>query len=177
MEFNQLILETLQGVFDTYHLVIARQFTNYLEFRSPCLTVVISYNNYEKSNTLLMGASGTGHVPEIDNVVLREFFGSDLRLSETTTEMFINNLALFFENEGKPLLQGDPDKIRALEQYNTDRHTAYAKRFMLEQALTAIDKAWESNNYRMFKDLMDQADISELPASYALKYKMALKKL
>jgi len=56
------------------------------------------------------------------------FFDSNLQLSQVSVETFIKNLALFFENEGQPLLDGDMVKLAELEKFDLERSNIYTKR-------------------------------------------------
>ena len=73
----------------------------------------------EKTNTI-----------EIDNKTLKLFFNSELKLNDVTIDVFVKNLVLFFENEGKPLLTGDLTVLDKLENFSLERNIIYTQRFL-----------------------------------------------
>jgi hypothetical protein len=178
MEFSQLILEQLSLVIRKYNLQVVEQRKEYIQFESEHLTIILSHNPLENSNTLWIGKiTDKRYAVEIDNKILKLFFNSDLKLSQVPFEVFVKNLVLFFENEGKPLLIGDINTISKLEEFDLERSRIYTQEILDKQNLIAINKAWDKGNYREFIKLLDQVDKDKLPSSYQLKYKIAHRKV
>ena len=112
----------------------------------------------------------------MNNNVKQTFFNSDLKLNDTSPEILVNNLALFFEEEGKPLLNGDIATLDAIEKCITRESEEYTRKLIEKQNLDKANNAWNEGNYNEFIKCMDGMDKQKLPPSYELKYKMALKK-
>jgi hypothetical protein len=121
MNFNQIILEKLGLVFEEYNLHIFEQWNNYLNLHSDNLIIIFVHNQRENSNTFFISKNGKNSI-EIDNETLKLFFNSDLKFDEVTVDVFVNNLISFFENEGKPLLNGDLNTINDLEKFKMQRN-------------------------------------------------------
>ena len=178
MKFNQLILEKLAVIFQKYHLHYLEQRDNYLKLASDDLEIIITHNQFENSNTLWLGRNNeTTSKVEIDNDTLKLFFKSDLKLSQVSLETFISNLVLFFENEAKPLLMGDLNRINELEKFDLKRSQNYTDNLLERQNLEVASKAWEIKDYKTFIGSIDKIDIDKVPESFQLKYKIAKQKL
>ncbi|MBB6498133.1 hypothetical protein [Pedobacter cryoconitis] len=178
MKFNQIILEKLGVLFQKCNLNIIEQRDNYLKLLSKYLVIIIAHNQLENSNTIWLGRNDDKmDKVEVDNKVLKLFFGSDLKLSDVSVEIFVKNLVLFFENEAQPLLRGDIDRINKLEEFDLERSQKYTQGLLDKQSLVAANKAWDEGDYREFIKLIDETNKDELPSSYQLKYKIAVQKL
>ena len=176
MSFSEIILEKLGITFKRYNFNIVEQRDDYLKLHSDNLEITFSYNQLENSNTFFLNKNvEKTHSIEIDNETLKSFFNSDLRLSEVAINLFINNLILFFENEGKPLLIGDLNRINELEKFSLERSRTYTKNILEKQILKAADNAWNKSNYEEFISLIGQINKDKLPLSYQLKYEIANK--
>jgi hypothetical protein len=82
---------------------------------------------------------------------------------------------LFFENEGKPLLMGDLNRINELEKFSLERSRTYTKNILEKQIFEAADNAWDKSNYKEFISVIGQINKDKVPLSYQLKYKIANK--
>ena len=176
MSFSEIILEKLGITFKKYNFNIVEQRDDYLKLHSDNLEIAFSYNQLENSNTFFLNKNlEKTYSIEINNETLKSFFNSDLRLSEVAANTFINNLILFFENEGKPLLMGDLNRINELEKFPLERSRTYTKNILEKQIFEAADNAWDKSNYKEFISLIGQINKDKLPLSYQLKYKIANK--
>ncbi|MCH7403557.1 hypothetical protein MM214_16965 [Belliella kenyensis] len=174
MEFNQLILEKLHSLFIDYGLEKTEQSTNIVKYESQELVIVLSHNPRENSNTLWVGRKHFNEV-EIDNQVMREYFNSDLKLSNLPQETFINNVFLFFMGDGEKLLKGNERALVSLEKFNEQRSSEYTANLVEQQNLEAANKAWKEGNYSDVIKYLEK--INDLPESFKQKYKIAQQKL
>ncbi|MDD5150457.1 MAG: hypothetical protein PHC28_08225 [Flavobacterium sp.] len=178
MEFSKIVLEKLGLIFKEYSLNIIERRSDYLKLNSKYLRIIISHNRFENSNTIWLGRNDEKSAKvEIDDEILKQFFNSKLKLSQVSTETFINNLVLFFENEALPLFTNNKNKISELEKFNLDRSQKYTQELLVNQNLFAANKEWEFGNYKEFIKLIDKIDKVELPTSYQLKYNIAKHKV
>lgn len=178
MEFNQEVHYKLDLIFQEYNLLIVEEYENYLRLKSPHLTIIIGYSPIENSGILYIGrSSGNSEMVEVNNDVMKEFFNSDLHLSSLTTEIFLNNLVLFFKREGKALFEGDLNTIIELENYYKKKNTAYTRNLIDQQNLESANHAWNQENYKEFIRYLEKINFETLPNSYKLKYKIAFKNL
>lgn len=177
MNFAQTILEKMGFLFQRYNLKIVEQRNDYLKLQSDSLIVIMAYNHLEKSNTLWIGKNDEkADKIEIDNDILSAFFKSNLRLSEVPTDVFIDNLTSFFENEASSLFIGDSYRLEELERFDLQRSHNYTQIVLNRQYIEAADKAWNDGNYKELVKNIDRLNKDELPSSYILKYKIASRK-
>ncbi len=178
MEFNQEVHNKLDLIFQEYNLLIVEEYKNYLKLRSSYLMIIIGYSPLENSGILYIGRQTVkSEMIEVHNDVMKEFFNSDLRLSSLTTEAFLNNLVIFFKREGKPLLDGDLNKMIELENYYKKKNKDYTRKLIDQQNLESADHAWNEDNYKVFIEYLEKVNFETLSNSYKLKYKIASKKL
>lgn len=131
MSFDQIILEKLGFLFDTYGLKVKERRTSYLKLQTGNLEVTFSHNTLERSSTFWVRKMiEKTNTIEIDNKTLKLFFNSELKLNDVTIDVFVKNLVLFFENEGKPLLTGDLTVLDKLENFSLERNIIYTQRFL-----------------------------------------------
>lgn len=142
------------------------------------MVLIFVHNQIENSNTFWIGKDDKKiDKVEIDNKILKAFFNSDLKLSQVPTNIFVNNLILFFENEGKPLLTGNLNMINELEEFDLKRNSIYTQHLLEQQILGTANGTWDKGDYEEFVNLMGQVDMDKLPSSFKLKYKIANQKL
>jgi len=139
------------------------------------VVITLSHDNRESSNTLYAGKNEDSLYP-VDEEVLKSIFGTDLKLNHVTLEMFVNNLAVFFENEGRQLITGNVYVLDAIERFIYKESAIHTSQLIDKQSLDAADKAWEEGNYKDFIKYLDKIGRERLPLSYDLKYKMAREK-
>ena len=131
MSFDQIILEKLGFLFDTYGLKVKERRTSYLKLQTGNLEVTFSHNTLERSSTFWVRKMiEKTNTIEIYNKTLKLFFNSELKLNDVTIDVFVKNLVLFFENEGKPLLTGDLTVLDKLENFSLERNIIYTQRFL-----------------------------------------------
>lgn len=176
MEFNQLVLNRLGLIFQKHNLHVIEQFKNHVKLKSDSVIITLNHDERENSNAFYVGGNEDFLYP-VDEYVLKSAFNSDLKINNVTQEMFINNLAIFFEGEGKPLIAGNIYALEAVEKYVYKEGEVYTTQLVDKQNLDAANKAWEEGNYKDFIKYLDKTDRQKLPASYKLKYKMAHQKL
>jgi hypothetical protein len=176
MEFNQFISDRLGLIFQKHNLHIIEQFKNHVKLKSDRVFITLNHDERENSNAFYIGSNEDFLYP-VDEYVLKRAFNSDLKISNLTQEMFINNLAVFFEGEGNPLIAGNTYALEAVEKYVYKEGKAYTTQLVDKQNLDAADKAWEEKKYKEFIKYLDKTDKQKLPSSYELKYKMAHQKL
>lgn len=179
MDFSNLILEKIGSFVEEYNFRIVEERSYYLKLQSDNLIIIVVHNEMENSNTLWLAENETKiNNIEIDNEVLKLFFNSDLKLSQVSIETFVNNLALFLQNEAEPLLNGITGKFAELQKFDLDRSKKYTQELLINNTLEIADKAWEVNDYANFVKSIDKLPINEIiPQSYRLKYKIAKQKL
>ncbi|MFC3976452.1 hypothetical protein ACFOUP_08700 [Belliella kenyensis] len=161
-------------MFIDYGLEKTEQSTNIVKYESQELVIVLSHNPRENSNTLWVGRKHFNEV-EIDNQVMREYFNSDLKLSNLPQETFINNVFLFFMGDGEKLLKGNERALVSLEKFNEQRSSEYTANLVEQQNLEAANKAWKEGNYSDVIKYLEK--INDLPESFKQKYKIAQQKL
>jgi hypothetical protein len=176
MNFNKLIFDKLDSIFQKHNLQVVEQFENYVKFKSEKSIVVISHAERENSNSLYIGPNEDFLYPINENV-LKKVFNSVLRIEKVTPEAFISNLELFFKREGNSLLDGDIEKINAIKSYIHKESEEYTVKLMQRQNLDAANKAWEEGNFKDFIKYLDKMDKEQLSLSYEKKYKIAQQKL
>ncbi len=176
MEFNQLVSDKLGLIFQKNNLHITEQFKNYVKLKSDSVIITLNHNERENSNAFYVGSNEDFLYP-IDEYVLKNAFNSDLKINHLPKEMFVNNLVIFFEGEGKPLIAGNTYALEAVEKYVYKEGDTYTTQLIDKQIIDSADKAWEEGNYRDFIKYLNKTDKKKLPASYGIKYKMAIQKL
>ena len=129
MKFNQIVLEKLGSILRKRNFNISQQWNNFLMFNSENLAFIVGHNERENSNNFSLSGDGR-HSFEIDDEMLKDFFKSELKLTSVPIDIFVNNLILFFENEGKPLLDGDMVLFKMLDEFNLQRSHRYTQDLM-----------------------------------------------
>lgn len=176
MEFNQLISKKLHSLFTEHGLEITEQSKNIVKYELDELSIALSHNPRENSNTLWVDRKHFNEV-EIDNQVMREHFNSDLKLSNLPKETFVNNVFLFFIGDGKELLEGNERALVSLEKFNEQRSSEYTATLVEQQSLEAANKAWKDGNYPEVIRCLEKVNKANLPASFKQKYKIAQQRL
>ena len=132
MNFNQIILEKLGSILRKYNFNISQQWNNFLMFNLENLTLTFVHNERENSNTFFLSGDGKNSL-EIGDETLKGFFKSELKLTDAPIDVFISNLILFFENEGRPLLDGDLTLLKKLEEFDWQRSYKYTQDLIKKQ--------------------------------------------
>lgn len=177
MEFNQLISKKLHSLFTEHGLEITEQSKNIVKYESAILHVSLVHNPRENSNTFWLGLKHSNDFIEMDNQVIKKFFGSNLQLNNLPQETFVNNVFLFFISEGEEILQGNKSLLIDLENFNQARSEMYTTNLIDKQNLEAANKAWKDKNYSDVINYLEKVKKANLPASFKQKYKIAQQKL
>lgn len=116
MEFNELILNKLKSIFQKHNFYAKEQFKNYVKLESENLVIIFSHDKRENSNSFYAGRAENSAYP-IDEDVIETVFDFTLQISNVKPEVFVNNLALFFEKKGEAFLDGDIETLKKIETY------------------------------------------------------------
>jgi len=175
MEFNRLVIDVLLPIFTKNHFHIEDQFENHIKLKSEKVEIIISHNGLDQVNSLSIVAAKGFSYP-IDEEVLRLIFQCDVKIDNVVPEVFVKNLSLFFEDKGKPLLEGDALVLELIVKHVDKANKEYTTTLINSQNLTAADRAWEDTDYRNFIKYIDTVGLLNIPSSYQLKYRIAKKK-
>ena len=174
MEFNTLVKTHLLPILQKYGFEIAEELKNIVRFQSSVMKVNLVFNDYDKSHLVELGRQGETLYPLNDSAV-KELWGSALSIEQVTSETFVQNLSLLFETkEGAEILKGNVNSLKSVIMLRSEKYTS---ELMQKQTLEAALRAWEANDYVAFIESLDQIDISKIPQSYQLRYKIAKLKL
>lgn len=176
MEFNQIIVRKLHSLFVEHGLKISEQSMNVVRYTSDELTISLVHNSVESSNMLWIGRKDSADV-EIDNQVIREYFNSELKLSNLPKQTFVNNVFQFFVSDGEKLLEGNERALTNLEKFNEKRSQKYTASVVEKQNLDAANKAWKDGNYLEVIKYLEKINTDSLSKSFKQKYQIAKKKL
>lgn len=174
MKFNELIQFVLEPIFAKYGFHMESHSSNEVLYKSSHLEIRIVYNPWEKSSILWLGRDNHDKV-EVTNELLKEVFKSDIKLALLPEDKFINNIRLFFENEGKLFLENNQRMIEEIEAYSKKRNEEYTNDLILRQTLELANNAWENKNLSVFIELINRIGLSKIPESYIMKYNIAVK--
>lgn len=174
MKFNKLVNTKLSPILKQYGFEVIEDFRNIIRFQSSLIKINIVFNDYEKANFIEVGKPNEILYPLNDSVI-KNVFNSDLPIEQVTSEIFVHNISIIFQQkEGIELLNGD---IKKLIEFAEEESNDYTFRLLQKQALETASKAWEMNDYKAFIKSMDEIDIEKVPQSYQIKYKIAKQKL
>jgi hypothetical protein len=147
-----------------------------ITFKSEQVIVKIVHNTLENSNALYAAKDARFLFP-VDEKLIKTVFGAKVKIDFVPPVTFVNNLTDFFTHEGRSLLTGDNNVLKAIEEYVYAISKRYTDELVNKQHLDAADKAWKEGDYSTFVHYLDKTNRAELSSAYALKYKMALDKL
>lgn len=139
MEFNKLISEKLRPLLIENGFKLTEESKHIVNYKSGSLVVAMVHNPRENSNTLWIGRDGFQEV-EIDNQVMKEFFNSDLKISNLPQETFVNNVFLFFVGDGEGLIKGDESDVISLEKFSERRSSEYTESLINKQFWRQLTK-------------------------------------
>ena len=173
MKFNALVKTHLLPILQKNGFDLIEEYKNILRFESASTKVGIVCNDYEKSHLAEIGKQGEMSYP-LNNDAIEFLFSLDLPIEQVTSEVFIRNLSLLFEQqEGIKMLRGD---VNSLENFIKQQSGNYTSKLVQRQALEVASKAWKDNDYEVFVKIIDKVGIDKIPGSYQQKYKIAKKK-
>ncbi len=176
MEFKKLILEKLNPLFIKFGFRLIEKSKEIVKYELDNLIITIVHNPRENSNTLWVGKEGFKEV-EVDDQVMKEFFNSDLKLSNLPQETFVNNVLLFFLGDGKGVIKGNESDIISLEKFNKKRSKEYTESLLNKQFLEAANKAWREGNYADVIKYLKRVNEKSLTTSFKQKYKISQQRL
>ncbi|WP_276371939.1 hypothetical protein [Chryseolinea sp. H1M3-3] len=163
----KLTIENVKPIFDASGFEAVESHRNFIRLESTKVSVIIAYDEREKSNLFFIGQIGsTAHLLHSKN--LKEVFDY-----ENAPGNFTEFLLDFLNNEGKGILKGDFDKLHKLEDHEESQAKIYTDDLLKEQKVIAADKAWTNKDYLTFVKVIEGIDLDQLPSSYKLKYQMA----
>lgn len=175
MEFNTLVKTYLLPILQKYGFEVIEEFKNIVRFQSSVMKVNLVFNDYDKSHLVELGRQGETLYPLNNNVVKELWGASALPVEQITSEVFVRNLSLLFETkEGVEILLGNISFLKSIISQESEEYTF---ELLQKQVLEAASKAWEANDYLSFIESVDKIDISKIPQSYQLRYKIAKQKL
>jgi hypothetical protein len=177
MEFDKKVLETLQSTIRKNRLQIEFPFKNCIELSSDHLLIRIVRNDREYANNLwIKPLTVNGETVEIDDYVMKHHFNSELKISNVPVDEFISNVKEFLEDPAYNVLQYNSNDFTGLIEFNKKRSFEYSKQLQNNRILNEANTAWSKKDYASFIKLINKIDSFDLPNSYQLKLKIALKK-
>jgi hypothetical protein len=175
MEFNQLCRSKLLPMLAASGFSIVEEYDNVLRFRSATMELSVSYNVLDRAALLGVGRVG-GYLYPVDDDVVKNVFGSHIKIEQVTMEVFVHHVVLFLKGDGSAILRGDRDALGGIKRFVEDKSKSYTAKIVEQQTLTEVDEAWLNGQYHDVVRLMGKLKIDELPSSYQLKYKMAVQR-
>jgi hypothetical protein len=176
MEFNQLVIKNIVPLLRGHGFLVVEQYRNYFHFRSKIVEVAISYNELDRICLFEVGRINELLYPINDNLI-KQVFGLDVKVTQVTKDVFVDNIASLLKNSGLALLEGNESKLLEIKNFSEKESEIYTSQVLQKQNLIAANKAWKSGNYKEFIKIVDQLDKDKLPSSYQLKYKIANQKI
>jgi hypothetical protein len=174
MDLIDLVKIQIVPLMEPYSYKTAEEYPGFLRLTSPVMEVRFSRDPRDYYKSVGFNKLG-GFCYELNDTAIAEVFDSDLKIDQVSTDTFIQTIVLLFQHpKGIALLQGD---ITALERSILRQHDEYTRASLLEQKVKAVDTAWQNKEYAKFLDLLEKIDPDDVPGSYLLKYKIALKSL
>lgn len=176
MDFNQLVIEKIFPLFQKQDFTVENEYNNFFQFKSAHIEVIISYNELDRTSLFEVGKRDNFLYP-INDKAINIVFGSDIKVDKQTKEVFIDNIAIFLESEGSIIFKGDTKKLDEFKHFIEAESNIYTSQILKQQNLSAADKAWNVGNYMEFIKLIEQVNKNNVPFSYLLKYKIAIKRV
>ena len=176
MKFNQDKLSEIKALFNEFGFSLQEESELHVRFESKHVLIVFSHNPRENSNTLWVKGKHT-HEIEIDNRLMKDFFDSDIKISELPIDTFLANLFMFFKEDGNDLLKSSESVISNLANYSEQRSNKYTEELIDKQYLEAAQKAWQNRNYHDFIIQLKKVSEEKLTPSLIQKLKIAQSKI
>ncbi len=175
MNFNQIITEKLEKYFQMYALKVIDTFNNYIKLKSDSIIITISFDERENAGLLYVGKSDETMIL-INNDFIMPNLSNTFNKPLNMKEYFINNLALYFERDGKLILEGNDNFINKLYDTQKKESYDYTNKIIENQNLDLATKAWEKQDYLTFIQYIDKIDKKKLPLSMIKKYEISKRK-
>jgi len=176
MTFNELVLKDIIPYLNDKGFAIAKEYKNYIRLQSPSMTVTLSHNAYESSNSLQMGLIDE-RADLIEDDVVKFIFNSDIKITNTTQEFYAKNVLAFFKENEVEIFDNTTHIFEKIRFYIDQKTKRYNWDLLLKQYTIESDEAWGNKEYKKFIDVVDNIGKSYFPESYTLKYDIASKKL
>jgi hypothetical protein len=137
---------------------------NGIKYESKDLIISLGYNPFENSNTFWLESKKSKDSIEIDNKVMYEFFGSNLKFENLNKEELIHNSYLFLSGVGNKILNGDKRMIKKLIKFKKVENDQYTSKLIDSQNLKKANLAWNNkiyNNVVKYLSMVDEQNMSE----------------
>jgi hypothetical protein len=177
MEFNRLVIEKLDLMFVKEGFVLDEQSKDVIKYGSEKLIISLAHNVRENSNILWVGRKHLDNFIEIDDYIMDNFFHSNLKINNLLQGVFVENVFLFFSEEGESLLKGDEQEIRKIEIFDNIRSEEYTSRLVDDQNIGMAMEAWKDKKYADVIKYLDKISNNTLSKSLKMKYEISQKKL
>ncbi|RYE20718.1 MAG: hypothetical protein EOP51_17260 [Sphingobacteriales bacterium] len=174
MTFEKLVEDRIQPILIERGFESISNFQDCITFRSAKIELRLCHWNIDRSNTLWLGRESE-MLNEIHDEVLRDVLHSGIMLEKKTPEDFIDNVRRLVEHELQSILDGDATILEQISEYVKKSSALYTADLLFQQNKKIADKAWLNNDYVRFIYIIDTIGLSNLPASYQLKYNLARK--
>ncbi len=89
----------------------------------------LSHDRRDKSNLLSVWHDGESLY--MDEYIFKDVFNSDIKTRRVPPEVFVDNLAFFFEKEGTSLLEGKRSVLKTMRRYYDDKIHHDAMEFII----------------------------------------------
>jgi hypothetical protein len=175
MQFDQLVSRKLTSFFGEFDLIKVEVRADYVRYESNKIVVSLSHDRRDKSNTIWIVQKGSEAV-EVDNHVLKFFFGSELEFNNLPIEHFVENVMLFFKGDGRALLQTALGTLDKLEKFSVERSRKHSEDLLMHQYIAMANREWRQGNYSNVLKYLDNVNKDNLPESLKLRYRIAMRK-
>jgi hypothetical protein len=180
VEFNQVIIQKLDSLFAEYGLEVTEQSNSFIKYKSQKLVVTLIHNHRENLSNFWIGKDDKSQLL-IDGNIIKKFFTYDLEniyiIPEKTVHDFAKNAFVFFNGEGKKMLEGDDSLFFNIKKFIDEANSEYTVHLVERHHIEAANNAWRNGNYSEVINHLGKVNESGLTASLRKKLKMARKKV
>jgi hypothetical protein len=179
MKFNEIIKNRIYPILRNLGFIISEEydsvgFGSSIIFTSDNLTVNVTFDKREHRYHISISDNSYISYPLTDDNIEALFDIKIFLSNQLEPNLFVNNLYLLFQNDSvRDMLKGD---ITKLKEFVDRQAKKYTSKLIFEQELKTALKAWKNKDYKLFVEVLNKLNISELPQSYQLKYKIAKNK-
>lgn len=173
MNFEQSINPLTEFLTDNNFSVTKKE-QHFIEYSTVSAIITVAYADLEYLFYTHVGQDSKSLV-ELTPVAIKAVFGDNsFHLQSTLT---IDNLISFFKTNGKPIILGQREIFKALNDFSEGQSREYTRQIIHLQNVQGADKAWTQKDYTSFIECIDRTEKNLLPESYLKKYKIATDKL
>lgn len=176
MNFNETIINKLNSILSAHCFVLTEQYEGSVKYENNGFYISFSHNPRDQENIMWIGRA-KGFPIEISDVVLKDFFKSEINFGYKSHNDFTSSIYEFFNNEGLNILKTNQLDYLELENFIKHRSKEYTSNLAMQQRLNAAAKAWEKEDFISVLEILDDIGYDSLPLSYKRKYKVAKKKI